>query len=71
MPKPVPIRATSFPYLPQRSGYNKRPPKAAGLMRSVNRTLAANSVWSEDVWVADLRPGVVRAAAQRESASES
>lgn len=46
-----------FPYLPQQPGYNKRLRKAAGLMRSVNRILAATtSVWSDDVWIVDSTP---------------
>ncbi|GAA2244180.1 hypothetical protein GCM10010430_27440 [Kitasatospora cystarginea] len=46
-----------FPYLPQQPGYNKRLRKAAALMRSVNRILAATtSVWSDDVWVVDSTP---------------
>lgn len=46
-----------FPYLPQQPGYNKRLRKAAGLMRSFNRTLATTtSVWSDDVWVVDSTP---------------
>lgn len=46
-----------FPYLPQQSGYNKRLRNAAGLMRSVNRTLATTtSVWSDDVWVVHSTP---------------
>ena len=32
-----------FPYLPQQPGCNKRPRKAAGLMRSVNRILATTT----------------------------
>lgn len=43
-----------FPSLPQQPGYNKRLRKAAGLMRSVNPTLATTtSVWSDDVWGVD------------------
>lgn len=46
-----------FPCLPQQPGYNKRLRKAAGLMRSVNRILAATtSVWSDDGWVVDSTP---------------
>lgn len=46
-----------FPYLPQQPGYNKRLRKAAGLMRSVNRTLATTtSVWSDEVGVMDSTP---------------
>jgi hypothetical protein len=46
-----------FPCLPQQPGYNKRLRKAAGLMRSVNRILAATtSVRSGEVWVVDSTP---------------
>nr|WP_234388880.1 hypothetical protein [Streptomyces sp. AS58] len=46
-----------FPYLPQQPGYNKRPRKAADLIRSVNRILATTtSVWSDIVWGVDSSP---------------
>jgi hypothetical protein len=46
-----------FPCLPQQPAYNKRLRKAAGLIRSVTRILAAiTSVWSDDVRVVDSAP---------------
>jgi hypothetical protein len=59
-----------FSYLPQQSGYNKRLRKAAGLMRSVNRTLATQtSIWSDDVWAVDSTP--VECGRSRETAKRS
>jgi hypothetical protein len=50
-----------LPYLPRQPGYSKRPRKAAGLLRSVNRILATTtSVWSDDVGVCGLHPGRTR-----------
>ncbi|MFJ6484521.1 hypothetical protein ACIQK6_30980 [Streptomyces sp. NPDC091682] len=46
-----------FPCLPKLPGYNKRPCKAAKLLRRVTRTLATDtSVWSNDVWILDSTP---------------
>jgi hypothetical protein len=46
-----------FPYLPQQPGCNKRPRKAAALLRQVTRLPAADtSVWSDDVWIVDSTP---------------
>jgi hypothetical protein len=40
-----------FPYLPQRPGCNKRPRKAAELIRRVTRALAVDTtLWTDDVW---------------------
>ncbi len=46
-----------FRYLPRQSGYNKRLRAAAGLIRTVIDTLAADTtVWTDDVWVVDSTP---------------
>jgi hypothetical protein len=46
-----------FPYLPQRSGYNKRLRETAELIRCVPRALAVDTALrSDDVWVADSPP---------------
>ncbi|WP_374227112.1 helix-turn-helix domain-containing protein [Streptomyces sp. AC558_RSS880] len=43
-----------FASLPQRPDCNKRPRKAAGLLRQVTRFLApTTSAWSDDMWVGD------------------
>ena len=46
-----------FPYVPQRSGYNKRLRRSAGLMRHVIAALARECPsWCDDVWLADSTP---------------
>jgi hypothetical protein len=46
-----------FRYLPQQSGYNKRLRAAAGMLKTVIRTLATDtSLWTDDVWVVDSTP---------------
>src|SRR5438874_4545534 len=46
-----------FPYLPGQSGYNKRLRRAAALITTMIRMLAADTtLWSDDVWVVDSTP---------------
>jgi hypothetical protein len=58
-----------FPYLPGRSGYNKRLRAATGLVLHMIRILGRDtSLWRDDVWVADSTPvecGRSRPTAQR------
>mgnify|MGYP003446386477 FL=1 len=58
-----------FPYVPGQSGYNKRLRKAASMLRSVMRILAADiDAWADDTWLIDSTPvecGRSRPTAQR------
>ena len=46
-----------FPYVPQRSGYNKRLRRSGELMRHVIAALARECPsWSDDVWLVDSTP---------------
>jgi hypothetical protein len=46
-----------FPYVPGQSGYNKRLRKAASMLRSVMRILAADTdSWADDTWLIDSTP---------------
>jgi hypothetical protein len=46
-----------FPYIPHRSGYNKRLRKAEGQLRAVIRLLASDTeLWDDDTWVMDSTP---------------
>jgi Transposase DDE domain len=46
-----------FPYVPGQSGYNKRLRKAAAMLRSVTRILAADTdAWADDTWLIDSTP---------------
>jgi hypothetical protein len=49
--------AGMFPYLPQRSGYNRRLRAALPLIKRVIRLLAADTdFWLDNVWIADSTP---------------
>ena len=49
--------ARMFPYLPQRSGYNRRLRAALPLIKRVIRLLAADTdFWLDNVWIADSTP---------------
>jgi hypothetical protein len=58
-----------FPCLPQQPGYTRRPRKAAGLMRGVNRIPATTSVWSDGASVVDSTP--LECGRSRETVSRS
>ncbi len=49
--------AALFPYLPQRSGYNKRLRAALPLVQRMIRELATDSdFWTDTVWITDSTP---------------
>jgi hypothetical protein len=59
-----------FPYVPDRSGYNKRLRHAVDLLRHVTRALATScSAWCDDVWLLDSTP--VECARSRETVKRS
>jgi Transposase DDE domain len=59
-----------FPYLPDRSGYNKRLRRAVGLMRHITAALARACLsWHDDVWLVDSTP--VECGRSRETAKRS
>jgi hypothetical protein len=46
-----------FRYLPQQSGYDKRPRAATELIKTVIRVPAIDTtLWTDDVWVVDSTP---------------
>ena len=59
-----------FPYLPGRSGYNKRLRRAAALIRHTIRAVACDTaLWGDDVWVVDSTP--VECGRSRQTAKRS
>ncbi|MFE0645948.1 IS982 family transposase [Streptomyces sp. NPDC058877] len=59
-----------FPYVPDRSGYNKWLRAASSLLNRMIRILAADTtLWSDDVWVVDSTP--VGCGCSRETAKRS
>jgi hypothetical protein len=59
-----------FPYIPNRSGYNKRLRDAAGLLQTVMYALAMDCAsWHDDVWLIDSTP--VECGRSRETAKRS
>lgn len=59
-----------FPYLPQRSAYNKRLRAALPLVKRAIRSLAADTdLWLDDVWIVDSTP--VECARSRETVRRS